>query len=91
MDEEQRYARAKARVDEIKGFYIHLIVYLIVNLGLFTMNLFTGGGWWFYWGTLGWGIGLAVHGLSVFVFSGRMGAEWEQRKIRELMEKDERP
>ena len=33
MDEQARYERAKKRVEEIKGFYSHLIVYVIVNIG----------------------------------------------------------
>jgi hypothetical protein len=37
---------------------------------------------------MGWGIGLIIHALFVFVFGPRFGADWEERKIRELMEKD---
>jgi len=38
---------------------------------------------------LGWGIGLAAHGLSGFVGRGLLGADWEERKIREYL--DRRP
>jgi len=34
---------------------------------LFAIDWLTGGGWWFYWPMLGWGVGLAIHGMSVFV------------------------
>jgi hypothetical protein len=34
------------------------------------------------------GIGLAAHGLSVFLPSLIMGKDWEEKKIKELMEKE---
>ena len=37
-----------------------------------------------------WGIGLVVHGFSVFVPQWFLGNNWEERKIRELMEKDKK-
>lgn len=85
--EEERYKAAKKRVEDIKGFYVHLLVYVCVNLGLFLINaLTTPGAWWFYWSLIGWGIGLAVHALSVFVFDGRwFGPDWERRKIERIM------
>jgi 2TM domain len=87
--EDQRYDRAHARVQELKGFYTHATAYVLVNIGLFVINLLTGGGWWFYWPLLGWGIGLGIHALSVFAFGGGpFGREWEERKTRELMDRD---
>jgi hypothetical protein len=57
-DQQQRYERARARVQAIKGFYIHASVFVLVNIGLFVINAFTsglaGGVWWFYWPLLGW-------------------------------------
>jgi hypothetical protein len=85
---DEKYEKAKKRVEEIKGFYSHLIVYVIVNIGLFLLNLFTTpGNWWFYWVILGWGIGLFFHGMGVFVFSKFPGKQWEERKINEVMKK----
>jgi 2TM domain len=40
-DQQQRYERARARVQAIKGFYIHASVFVVVNLGLFIINAFT--------------------------------------------------
>jgi 2TM domain-containing protein len=64
--------------------------HVLVNIGLFVINLLTGGGWWFYWPLLGWGVGLGIHALSVFAFGGRgpWDRDWEERKIRELMDRD---
>jgi len=36
---------------------------------------------------LGWGIGLAAHGFSVYGLGGFLGAEWEERKIQEIISK----
>ena len=89
-DDEQRYQRAHARVQALKGFYTHATVYVVVNIGLFVINLLTGGGWWFYWPLIGWGIGLGAHAIGVFGFSGGgpWGREWEERKTRELIDRD---
>ena len=90
MDQEQRYQRAHARVQALKGFYTHATAYVVVNIALFVINLVTGGGWWFYWPLIGWGIGLGVHALNVFGLSGRLGQDWEERKTRELMDQERR-
>src|SRR5579859_6729684 len=85
----RRYQRARARVEAIRGFYIHLAVYLLVNLGLFLINIVTDShSLWFYWPLMGWGIAVAIHGLTVFWPVAAPGSNWEQRKIREYMEKD---
>jgi hypothetical protein len=93
-DQQQRYERARARVQAIKGFYVHASVFLVVNIGLFVINALTsglgGGVWWFYWPLLGWGIGLGAHALGVFGFGGGgpWGRDWEERKTREMMDKE---
>ena len=35
MTNDPRYEQAKKHIEEVKGFYIHLTIYVIVNLGLF--------------------------------------------------------
>lgn len=89
MDESERYTRAKHRVEELKSFYTHLIVYIVVNLGLFLINILTSPRTlWFYWPLFGWGIGVVAHGLGVFGGGKILGREWENKKIKEIMEKD---
>jgi hypothetical protein len=85
--EEIKYQRAKKRVEALRGFYVHLTVYVIVNLFLFLLNIFASpGSLWFYWPLLGWGIAIVLHAVSVFG-SGRLsGTDWEEKKIREIME-----
>jgi hypothetical protein len=91
MNQEQLYERAHERVEAIKGFYVHAAVFVMVNLGLFTINALTAGNWWFFWPLIGWSIALGIHGVVLFVFEGRgpLGKEWEERKTREMMEKEE--
>ena len=89
-DQHQSYQRARARVQALKGFYIHATAFVLVNLALFAINVGVGGGWWFYWPLIGWGIGLGIHALAVFGFGsgGPLGRDWEERKTREMMEKE---
>jgi fatty acid desaturase len=95
-DQQQRYERARARVQAIRGFYIHATVFVVVNIGLLVINALTsglaGGVWWFYWPLIGWGIGLGLHAFTVFGFGGGggpLGRDWEERKTREMMDKEE--
>jgi len=85
-DQETRYQNAKERVQALRGFYVHLTVYVLVNLLLCTINLLTSpDSLWFYWPLLGWGIAVALHALRVFGAGRWFGADWEEKKIDELM------
>ncbi|MDN7024870.1 2TM domain-containing protein [Methanoculleus sp. FWC-SCC1] len=89
-DEEERYRRARKHVEDVRGFYTHLGIYITINLLLVAINLLTSpGALWFYWVTLFWGVGLVFHALDVFVGNRIFGKEWEERKIREVMEREE--
>ncbi len=85
------YKRARKRVKELKEFYMHLSVFAAVNLTLFLINLVSSPGrWWFYWVTVFWGIGLIWHAFGVFIEDRLFGKEWEEKKIREYMEKNKK-
>jgi hypothetical protein len=73
---------AKRRVNQKMGFYIHLAVYVLVNLGLAAINLLGGGQRWHLWPLAGWGIGLAIHGIVTF-------ASLRGEGVRERMLDDE--
>ncbi len=89
--EEERYFKARKRVEEIKGFYGNLIAYVVVNIGLMVLNLLTYPGYlWFFWPMLGWGIGVLFHGMKVFNYMPFFGNEWEEKKIKEFMDKEEK-
>lgn len=92
--DEIKYQEAIKRVKKIKGFYTHLIIYLVVNTMIIivnSQNLDEGESFFqlrIFSTALFWGIGLASHGLSVFMPSLIMGKNWEEKKIKELMEKE---
>ena len=89
-----RYREAERRVKKIKGFYIHAMVYFFVNIFIIASKAIDqdpGEVFW-EWDLLAlplfWGIGLAAHGLSVFLPAFILGRDWEEKKIKELMDKD---
>lgn len=54
------------RLLQDKGFFIHLLVYGLVNLLLAVINIATNPNHlWFYWPLIGWGIGIIGHGILV--------------------------
>ncbi len=87
MESDERYRLAKRRVRVLKGFYIHLATYIAVMALLLLIDFLTGGGWWFYWPLLGWGIGIIAHAFTVFGIGGFLGSDWEEKKTRDLMNK----
>ena len=80
-----RLEAAKQRVEELRGFFIHLAIYVAVNLGLFVIDAIQGGAWWFFWATIGWGIGLVSHAIALFFTSGGWASRWESRKIEQYV------
>jgi len=87
--ETERYYQAQKRVKEIRGFYEHLIVFILVTIILIVINLMTSPEYlWFLWCIMGWGVGLVFHGLKVFGISPFFNKEWEERKIKKFLEKD---
>ncbi len=91
MEDQEAYQRAKRRAEAKIGFYIHLAVYVGVNILLVVINLSTAPQYiWFIWPLLGWGIGLFFHGMSVFVFSGKRFRGIKEKMIQEEMKRDTR-
>ena len=90
MNETQsRYQKARERVEALRGFYIHLAVYALVNLSLFLRDILASPDHlWFYWPLMGWGIAIIVPALSVFGPRRALGADWKERKIAEFMEEE---
>lgn len=84
-DENRAYFRAKKRVEELKGFYGNIISYCCVIPFLVFINLkYSPGFQWFWFSAIGWGFGIIMHAFKVFGYS----SDWEERKIKEYMEKD---
>ena len=94
----EKYQKAKKRIDEIKKFYKHFSVYLVINLffigrriykdinrGDSVIDAFTDVSNYnfFFW----WGVGLIIHGFLVFGAPKVFSKDWEKRKIDEFMNK----
>jgi hypothetical protein len=85
-NENLAYQRAKDKVEQLKGFYGNLISYCIVIPVLIIINLQSSNNFqWFWFPMLGWGMGLTFHALETFGY----GKSWEERKINELMNKED--
>ena len=88
------YELAAKRVKKLKGFYTHLLVYILVNIFIIGLNFqdLKPGESYFklenFATAFFWGIGLTAHAFSVFVPQIMFGKDWEERKIKEFMEKD---
>ena len=85
VDGDDIEARARRRVGMKMGFYIHALVYVLVNLGLFAINAVAGSGRWHFWPLAGWGVGLAIHGI--FTFIGLRGEGFRKRMIEAEIER----
>ena len=92
---EDKYAAAEREVKRLKGFYSHLVVYVFVNIIIVFINIHNlkEGESYFkmenFFTAFFWGVGLAAHGLSVFGRNVFFGKKWEERKIQELMKRDQ--
>ena len=90
--ESKKYMRAVERVEEIKGFYASLISYFIVIPFLifiyfkYTPDTIQ----WFWFPILGWGLGLLFQGFRAFNYNPILGSDWEDRKIQEFMNEDDK-
>ncbi|WP_103070031.1 2TM domain-containing protein [Aquimarina sediminis] len=113
QNQQERYDKAKKRVEDEKGFYSHLTTYIIINIVILIVNRYiytnadsintdVGFTKWLNWHIFItpalWGIGLVCHGIWVFKKNSLLNKgykksifskEWEERKIKELMDKDD--
>jgi len=91
LNDDNRYIRARKQVDKIKELYHNLAAYLIVIPLLAYVNYRTY--WefkWFFFPMLGWGVGILFHFLDAFGYNWFLGKNWEEKKIRELMNQDDK-
>jgi 2TM domain len=86
-EDQEKYLAAKVHVASLKGFYIHLTVFIAVMSGLAALDYASGASWWVQWPFIGWGIGLLAHAYNVFSAKKKPDDDWEERKIKETMAK----
>lgn len=70
--EDRRERLARRRAAAKMGWFIHALVYVCVNAGL-ALLAWSGERDWHIYPLAGWGLGLAIHGLAVWLSMGGNG------------------
>jgi 2TM domain len=92
LDYDEIRARAEKRVKQRAEFYQHLVIYLVTNAMLWLLFILisvltSGGGGPLVvplLSTLGWGIGIAIHGIVVYIDTTAIDAMREREVQREI-------
>nr|WP_299167182.1 2TM domain-containing protein [uncultured Allomuricauda sp.] len=91
--EKDKLKRAKKQVEELKGFYIHLVIYVAVN-AFILVNIYLRSDNFWEWGhfvtLFAWGIGIFFHASKVFDFNPLFGKKWEEKQIQKYIEEDKK-
>ncbi len=101
--EDIKLRKARKRLEALKGFYKHLLVYIFVNIAIFIVrsnvleffqyqspdkNFIE----WVDWNILivpiFWGIGLLFHAVKVFQYKFPFIKNWEERQLKKFIDKD---
>ena len=83
---EKQEAEAFDYVRRLRRFYLHCFRYLVVNLVLVAINLWTNPQrLWVIWVVGGWGFGLLMHAFRVFGSNGVLGPDWERREVEKRL------
>ncbi len=87
-DANEKYKLARKIAERKVGFIRHAAIYLLVIGGLALINNVTWGGYqWWLWPALGWGIGVASHFLSAFLYqSGTLVDRVARREMEKMDE-----
>ncbi|WP_318344417.1 2TM domain-containing protein [Flagellimonas baculiformis] len=93
--------RANKRIKELKGFYRHILIFVVVNgfllllqsglLHPFMPEGFPAEPYYFDWvnGNIAtWGLILVVHAIIVYRWKFSFFKRWEERQIQKYMEED---
>ena len=92
FEKEEAYLRAKKKLEKLVGFYWHLAVYIIINIFLIVVISTNSGESFWHFSTFAtaffWGIGLMFHFLGVFGPDFLFGKNWEEKKMKEFMDKE---
>ncbi|MGH1491751.1 MAG: 2TM domain-containing protein [Acidimicrobiales bacterium] len=92
---DEREEAARRYVHQLRAFYVHAAVFvgsMAINIAVnLFVNLSAGiadewSAWWSIWALIGWGAGIAVHGLVVRLNRPSFAAStWEQRQIDQIL------
>ena len=85
MEQKDLARIARRRAGAKLGFMIHLTVFVTVNAFLYFINQRTTPGvTWFPFPLGGWAIGLAIHGLVVFLSGSGLREHLVEAELRKL-------
>jgi len=85
------YLRARKKTEDLKSFYMSLIMYCIVMPFLiyiwyrYSQNSIQ----WFWFPLIFWGLSIILKGLKVYGKKAPFGSDWEQNKIEKYMREEE--
>ena len=91
----ERHEAARRYVEQLHAFYVHAAAFAAGMTAIFAVNLLTNlsagianewSAWWSVWALIGWGAGIAVHGLVVRLNQPSLASStWEQRQIERML------
>jgi hypothetical protein len=79
---------ARRRAGAKLGWYVHAAVYVIVNIAWFGLATSFGRRPWSIFPAIGWGVGLALHGISVFLLGA--GSSFRENLVQRERERLQR-
>ena len=90
--ENNKLDRAKKRLAQLKGFYIHLSIYLTINAIILTnfyiRSIETTYEFWSFptfFTAIFWGAGVLLHGANTFRALPFYTKKWERKQIEKMM------
>lgn len=89
--QDEKRKRAKKRVDELKGFYIHFAIYLVINTFILVNIYLHSDDFWqlgHFVTLIFWGLGVGFHAMHTFKVNPLFGKNWEERQIQKYIDKD---
>lgn len=95
------YQRAKKRTEALRKFYKHLVIYIVVNIAIsvYKVHEYLEDGYSFEDALINidtlavwvvWGVFVLLQAFKTFNPSMFMGADWEEKKIRQFMDENNR-
>ncbi len=101
FSKEYRYERAQSKMQNLRAFYIHLVVYFIANSVISVAKVIrnvnngeTLNDAIFDFATIAlwliWGVAIAFHAFSVYGLDMLLGKNWETKQLKKYMNQNDR-
>lgn len=79
MTDQEVMRMARLRTNAKLGFYVHASIFVVVMLMLFAINAMSSSQPWSVYPFLGWGLGLAIHGIMAL---GVVGSGFKDQMLQ---------